>query len=587
MADGYLASPEGKPVVQQITQPVVEKAIAATKQEVEATVDEKIKSELAKAQALQQKEVTLARRQAMQMRIPDGFNQRLNPDVKPYADLPFSYLRRMATLYPIARACINLRIRQITQLDWDITTIDEIDGEQGFESQIKFVKEFFKHPAGHRSRLRKLLTGMVDDTLTIDAVCFELQRTRGGDFMHLVPVDPTTIVLRVTETGGIPMPPEVAYAQVIKGKKIAEFTTHEMLYDAMTTRTYSPYGLAPLESLIIQVESALRGALYNLDYLRESNVPEGFVTLPEEVAGSRDEVEQWQDWFDQMVAGDRRFMHRLKILPGEATYTAAKKPEDMSFERFELWLLQQTCAVFEVQPSEIGITNDINKATGESQREIGESRGLVPLSNFIKEIFDMVIQEELELDSLQWSWTNLNPVDRKEEVEISEKEINMGVRSVDEERIKQGLEPIGLDHYIKTSKGIILVKDLIDPNSAYNRAQNAAADGAETATNGDDEDKQKPAPNKKQSKMAELKTWRKCVINDIKYGRKIRTNFPSEFIDEQIKDEIRAGLTTCKTIEGAKLLFEPYINEEMSHTLNLFRIAQTMKRIEDADFFAE
>lgn len=583
-----MASPDAKPVIDGITQPVIEKTIVTTKQEIEATIGDKVKDEIAKAELLRTNELRrTGNGDAMRMRIPDGFNQRINPDLKPYADLPFSYMRRMAVMYPIARACINLRIRQITQLNWDITTIDEIENEDGFKSQIQAVKEFFKHPSGHRSRLRKLLTGMIDDILTVDAVSFELQRTRGGEFMSLIPVDPTTIALRVTPTGGTPEPPDIAYAQYIKGKKIAEFTTDEMFYDMMTNRTYSPYGLAPLESLIIQAESALRGALYNLDYFRESNVPEGFITLPDDVAKSPDEVQQWQKWFDDMVAGDRRFMHRLKIIPGGSEYEPAKKPEDMSFERFELWLLKLTCAVFEVQPQEIGITHDINKASGESQMDIANSRGLVPLSNFIKEIFDMLIQDELMLDKLQWSWTNLNPVDQKEEAEIAEKEIHSGVRSVDEERVKQGLEPIGLGHYIMTGKGPILVADLIDPNSNYNKAQATAANGGDKQGDNEGDTEVKPKNNKKQNKMAELRTWRKCVVNDIRYGRKIRDNFPSEYIDEGIKDEIRAGLTAVKTVEGAKLLFEPYINEQMSHTLNLYRIAETMKRIEDADFFEE
>src|SRR3990167_6096172 len=227
---------------------------------------------------------------------------------------------------------------------------------------------------GHKTRLRELLTIIVDDTLTIDAVTFEISRLRGGKFQNLVPVDPTTIALKVTETGATPEPPDPAYVQIIGGRNIAEFTTDEMIYEAMGNRSYSPYGFAPLESLILQAEAALRGTLYNLNYFRENNVPEGFITLPTEVAQNKVQVEEWQMWFDSIVAGDQRMTHRLKILPGGAEYIAAKKPEDMAFEKFELWLLQQTCAVFDVPPQDIGITYQVNKSTAESQSSLSLER---------------------------------------------------------------------------------------------------------------------------------------------------------------------------------------------------------------------
>jgi hypothetical protein len=269
----------------------------------------------------------------------------------------------------------------------------------------------------------------------------------------LIPVDPTTIVLRVTETGGTPTPPDTAYAQFIAGKKIAEFNTDELLYECMRSRSYNPYGLAPIESLIIQVESALRGSLYNLDYFRENNIPEGFITLPEEQANTLDQTKEWQLWFDQLLAGNSRTVHRLKILPGGSEYTAAKKPEDMSFERFEKWLLTVTCAVFDVPPRDIGITDTVNKASDETQENLSKEKGLIPLASFIKEIMDDIISVQLGFDALELAWTNLNPTDHKEEAEIAEREIKMGATSVDEYRIKNGLEPIGLDHYIIVGGG--------------------------------------------------------------------------------------------------------------------------------------
>lgn len=518
-----------------------------------------------------EKQRLLDRNTAMRMRLPFNINSNTNPDRKPLASVPFSYLRRMAITYPIARACINRRIRQITQLDWDITTIDDIEGEKGFEQQITIVKSFFKRPMGHKTRMRELLTIMIDDILTIDATCFEMQKTRGGEFMYLIPVDPTTIALRVTDTGGTPEPPEYAYEQYINGHKIAGFTTDEMVYDFMGNRSYSPYGLAPLESLIFQVEAAILGALYNLSYFKESNVPEGFITLPEEVATNKERVEEWQLWFDAIMSGDPRMQHKLKILPGGAEYTPAKKPEDMAFEKFELWLLQQTCAVFDVPPQDIGITYQVNKATSESQRDLSRERGLIPLGNFVKEFLDELIQEEMGFEFLQFNWRNINPVDRKEEIEIAEKEINLGALGVDEYRIAQGRKPLGIKPFIMTAKGPLPVDDFV--SGKFDITAVPDINPTEQNISPDDQQKQK-------MELIDLKRWRKCIYRDLEQGKKLRTRFPSEYIDQEIHDEIEKSLKVVNNKFQAKMVFDQFIDPELRASMTLLKYAGKLREIE-------
>lgn len=557
----------------------VEKVKKASQQELEnvkANIPNIIKEEVSKAQAL-------AKKEAFRYPVPWNMNSNYNPDRKPGSDVPFSYLRRMAVLYPIARACINRRIRQITGLKWDITTIDELEDEKGFESQIAQVKAFFKQPMGNKTRTRELLTLMVDDTLTLDAVCFEKSALRGGQFdvtRGLIPVDPTTIALRVTEYGGTPTPPEIAYAQIIRGEKVAEFTTDEMIYESMGTRSYSPYGLAPLESLILQTEAALRGTLYNLNYFKESNVPEGFITLPEDVASSKQQVQEWQDWFDAITAGDPRFMRRLKILPGGAEYMAAKKPEDMAFERFELWLLQQTCAVFDVQPQDIGITHNINKATSESQAQVGKERGLIPLANFVKEILDDVIQFEMGFENLQWAWTDINPVDRKEEVEIAEKEINMGVLGADEYRIEHGRQPLGLGAHIPS--GRVLVEDFTDPK--LRQQKHEAETAPKTGFGKPGEDTDKTALDEDDAEQMDLRKWRKCVYADLQNDKPLRRKFNSEWIKPETAEIISEALKGVHNKSQAKLLFDQFLDPELKASFKLLKLAQNMRRVENAEF---
>lgn len=534
-------------------------------------VAQTVQTELQKAEALRN-------RDAMQYRMPYIFNQQTNPDRKPGSDLPFTYLRRMAQLYPIARACINRRIRQITQLEWDITTIDSEADEGAYKTQIEVVKQWLKKPMGHKTRFREFLTVLIDDLLTLDAISFEMQKTRKGDFMHLIPVDPTTIILRVTETGATPEPPNVAYEQVILGQVVAQFDTSQMLYESMNPRSYSPYGVSPLESLILQIEAAIRGTVYNLDYFKENNVPEGFITLPEDMATSKDQVEQWQEWFDALLAGDRQMIHRLKILPNGSEYTAAKKPEDMAFEKFEMWILRQTCAMFDIQPQDIGITIDVNKATGEVQQGLGVQYGLMPLANFVKEILDVIVQEELGFTDLQFIWTNINPVDRKEEVEIAEKEIKMGAKSVDEYRIEQGLEPIGLGHYLVMGNQVVLVEDFLEGETTMNPSTQAQTLNGQP-NQSDDESANNELSDEEMERymIADLRKWKKCIISDIKAGRNIRKDFSSKYIPEDVNEYIMSQLPFTNTAEKAYVLFEKFLDPRVQAAYTMVEYADKLK----------
>lgn len=546
---------------------VDDKIKESLEQKLPELIETRVADELYKAELLKKKE-------AMRYRVPWNINSNTNPDHKSGGAVPFSYLRRMANSYPIARACINRRIRQITQLEWDITTIDEIEDQDGYASQIKQVKDMLKHPMGNKTRMREFFTIIIDDILTIDAISFEFQKTRGGDFMYFVPVDPTTIALRVTETGATPEPPEAAYVQFIQGQEIARFTTDEMVYDMLGNRSYSPYGFSPLESLIIQVESALRGAMYNLNYFKESNVPDGFIYLPDDVASSKTQVEEWQMWFDAIVQGDPRFMHKLKVMPGGSKYEGTRKPEDMAFERFEMWLLAQTCMMFDVAPRDIGITDKVNKASDETQSELSRERGLIPLSNFIKEFLDDIIQYNLGAENLQFIWRNINPVDRKEEVEIAEKEINMGALSVDEYMIEQGREPVGLDQYVKTSQGVLMVKDIIS-GKAMEDAEDKNKDASNEKDDGevDDEEKEK-------LQTVDIRKWRKCIYKDLENAKPLRTRFPSKYIDASTHEEIAKALEGVTSKHQAKLLFDEYLNPEVKASMLLLKHAAKLRELE-------
>lgn len=487
--------------------------------------------------------------------------------------IDFATLRRFSVQYDVARAAINRRKRQLNALEWDIVNA-ESDDQTDNSAIIKQVKKDFKSIGGYKVRFREFIDTLVDDLLVLDAMVLYKRPNVGGGLYALEPVDAATIVLELDENGGTPMPPETAYKQIIHGKTIAEFTADEMYYEMMNSRTYTPYGLAPLESLVLGVSAALKSDIYNVHLLTEGNIPEGFFGVPEN--WTPDQIKEFQALWDAALSGDTRAMSKLKFVPsgkGATGYTPAVKPEDMRYKELQEWLMMKTCMLFEIQPNELGFTDTVNKSTGEVQQDIGFNSGLKPLAEFFQEIFTDVIQTDLGFENLAFKYTGLEFTDERGTAETNEIRIRSGQATVDEVRMEQGLKPLGID------KPFVLGNPtFIDPESQKTRADAAAALTSLAAGGGKDEEDEpedpkedKPAdgdvPAEQKEKSAEqnhiqlvteLRAFRKYAINRKKAGKTLRA-FKSDVLPGNVVDEMNSRLSKAADAEAVRSIFKEYM----------------------------
>lgn len=375
----------------------------------------------------------------------DVVNGNIQNRKKPGSNISFETLRRFSISHEVTRACINLRKRQITGLQYDIVSTD-LDAKDINKSQANEVKDFFKNIGGRGNGYRKFMDKFIEDLMVLDAVALEKQQNRGGGLYSLIPIDAATIRLKVDESGATPEPPDIAYVQSIRGAITAEMTADEMIYAFMNPRNDSPYGLAPLESLMIIITSSLKAGMYNLAYLTDGNIPEGFYSMPE--TWQPQQIKDFQEYFDALMAGDETMTRRLKFMP-QGQYSPTSKPSDMAFQEFNDWLMKITCALFEVTPMEIGFSPKTGlggKGFSEEQANTAEKKGVAPLANFIEDIFTDIIQKDLGFETLRFQFTGLIEHDEKSVAETNEILIRSGQRTVNELRTDDGLGRIdGLD----------------------------------------------------------------------------------------------------------------------------------------------
>lgn len=504
----------------------------------------------------------------------------------------YKVLRDFAMYYPILRSCINYRKRTITQLDWDIAPkeviLDPVKKKE-IQARADKVRKIFKYPTGDRNvSFRAFASKIIEDLTVLDAVAIYRRKNRGGGMYGYLPIDASTFELVLNTDGTVPQPPEIAYLQKIDGKVVAELTSDDLIYRCLNPRTYTPYGLSPVETLILTVTTALKLSSFNLNYFTEGNIPEGFVELPKDIATNTDQLTLWQEKWDAMFSGDPRFQRKLKFLPEGMKLHETKKVTDMQFEAFDKWLLQVTCSVMEVAPQAIGFQFDRGKGATEAEWEIGKERGMFPLANFFEEIMNEIIEDDLNEPDLQFIWTNVNPTNKKEEAEVFKALVDTGAVSVDEWRIAEGYDPIGLDQYIMSPIGPVRVAEFITfsgiigqqgsgaaPAASPDQAINPANPAAKEPPGSKPEPKTDTPTTQEQAKkitekmqeltrgetIEELKRWKKVVAKDFKQGRGFR-DFTTAIVDTRTQSLIKDGLKAVKEKEDIDDLFDPLISQE-------------------------
>jgi hypothetical protein len=478
---------------------------------------------------------------------PMGFNSQQFQKRKTGSAVTYDQLRSMAKFHDISRACINIRKRQITQLSWDLTTLDD-SGKTKYKDQIPVIRSYFAGIGGYNTKMRKLLDKIVEDYLVIDAVTLYKRRTRDGSFLGLVPIDPTTIKILVDESGGTPLPPNPAYEQWIRGTKVAEMSADELLYDMLSPSTETPYGFSVMEALVMTVEASLRSSMYNVAFFTDGSLPEGFYELPE--TWSTQQIKEFQAHFDAMLSGDPRMQHKIKFMPasGGKGFQAAKEFNYEGIKPYQEWLMRITASLFGVMPNELGFTDGINKSNGEEQTEIAKRNSIKPMAHAIEEMFNEILwNERLALTDatgavtevigpfpeLQFKFMDLDTKDELIDSKVTEAMVKIGAISVDEWRKDKGLDPIGIGPYVLTASGPILVSQI---GKASPQDPAAPPDDASTTPE------------------EELKRWEKKAITDLKEGRPFR-KFESELIDDFTKINLSHDLQRCTDRGQVKDLF--------------------------------
>lgn len=382
--------------------------------------------------------------------FPAGANLRLQP--RQDESIGFADLRALADALDLIRLVIETRKDQIAKIDWTIRLRDSRRGGAA-DPRLKAVGDFLTYPDREHD-FETWLRLLLEDLLVIDAPTLYLRRDHAGALHALEVVDGATIKRVIDERGRTPMPPDVAYQQVLKGMPAIDYTADELIYRPRNPRPHKIYGYSPVEQVVMTVNVALRRQVAQLQYYTEGNVPEAMIGVPE--TWSPDQIRQFQEYWDSLLEGNTAARRHAKFVPAGMKPTFTREP--MLKDEMDEWLARVICFAFSVAPTPF--VRDNNRATAQTTRAAAITEGLTPLLRWVKRLMDEVIARHLGCADLEFAWNDEKDDDPAEQARINDTYVRAGIKSVDEVRTELGLAPVGFGNAIYTGQGAVPLRDV-------------------------------------------------------------------------------------------------------------------------------
>lgn len=346
----------------------------------------------------------------------------------------FETLKGLIDSYDVARMAIGHRIDDVRSLDYSIVPRRGFSGDS--DAAVEAAHAIMRRPEGPGTKtpFRAWLAKYLEDVLRYDAGCLFRRRDRANRVIGLKVVSGLTIAPMLDYWGDTPLAPAPAYAQFVQGMPWKWFTVNDLIYEPFRPQPDSPYGFAPLEAVLLTANTDLRFQMHFLSWFTQGTVPEGFAMAPEDIS-SPEQLAIWQEYWDALLYGDDAAKHQIKWLPSG---TKIEFPAIKEFNpEFSLYLMRKVAAAYHVTPNDLGFTEDVNRAVGETQVDVQFRVGTKPLVQHVEDIITDYLQEDRGLP-VEFNFdTGQEKEDRVQIAQAHKIYVDMGAESVDEVRTEE------------------------------------------------------------------------------------------------------------------------------------------------------
>ena len=418
---------------------------------------------------------------------PLEFNSNLGYKDKPFS-LTYTTLKRMSKT-PIINSIIKTRKNQVA----DFAEPQENKYSTGFvirkkpkggieqkmdnkDKRIAFAITEFILKGGNVNQWEHddfdtFIRKIVEDSLVYDQMTFECIRNRRGQLESFIATDAATF--RIADSyfdkdydnvffqrnrldiwkDRNDYGPKVhgyypAYVQVYQNVKVNEFYPWELCFGVRNPSTSiyaNGYGCSELEELINVVTSMLWGDEYNRRFFSQGSAPKGLLRIK----GTNNEaaLQQFKQQWQSMITGVMQSWKTPVVEADVDWIDLQKNNRDMEYSSWMEYLIKLSCAIYSIDPSEIGW--DISRSSGngglfegnqEQRLKHSKDKGLYPLLKFIQRKINKYIIEQINPD-FELVFVGLNGLTIEEELDMDIKKVG-SFMTVNEAREKYEMKPL-------------------------------------------------------------------------------------------------------------------------------------------------
>lgn len=389
--------------------------------------------------------------------------------------ISFQTLQRMGNLYCVKNV-ISTRIEQVTRF----LKFSNDEQKEGFT--IRKKKSLFdsgedqsKMTKGERKRVERIVEFLenggetdkwempdsfvtfvrkiMQDSLSIDQLAFEITRTRGQELHQFKAIDGSMIRFldtvdpnyasqfeRYRYKGYLPKYCQVFDQQIVFNKQLGTYVMYypwELGFGVRNVGTdiwQNGYGRSELESLIEIVTYILNGVQYNGNFFKNGSNPKGFIKMNGPNTNQTQLNDFKQKW-RQMLTGTEN-AHKIPIFAGiDMEWVDLQKGNrDMEFDNWTKFLIVLLCSVYRIDPSELGFqfreaANVFGQDGQKARLDHSRQKGLYPLLIFLQDIINKYLISELD-EEMEFAFTGIEVEDEEKQVKLDADKLSAGMVSM-------------------------------------------------------------------------------------------------------------------------------------------------------------
>ena len=358
-------------------------------------------------------------------------------------------LRRFAET-PVVRRAINVIKDRIAAMDWQVRVRRGARaGDIAFaERKLRALRRTLEEPNAVDS-FRTLIEQVIEDALTGGFGAIEMEPTGDAERPAMLwAVDGASIRINARWDGQEETP---RYAQALPGQpesSAVELRDDQLIYVRMNPRSFTPFGLGPLEVAFETVNQFLCAHRF-AGKLAANAVAQYALWLNEATPTQHDRLIRW--WQDEIEGTGRVPLISTQQKP-EVLRFAQGTDADLRLA-WQEFLIRMVANAFNLPPLLLGLESDVNRSTAAEMTDEAFRGAISPLAMLLaghitRDLFGKCIGWR----EFEFVFNDLNARDEETELAVQVQLLRAGVLTVNEVRAMRGLGPLGQD-------GAVQVKD--------------------------------------------------------------------------------------------------------------------------------